>query len=300
MSKHMPGVMISYHDPNFGVKFDQVMDIIESIPEEARNPYIIESTLSVLKGSTMERLGDTNCAYAAPGVESWADYSSKAGVGSTTGKEKLEKVVAHLQMLFRYVKGLQVNFMFGTDADKGKEPVELTKAFIRQVPFVWPTTNIPTPFGGTPLFQSYLQDGRILSSMPFSFYYTPYLVTTLKNYDPLDYYEKLIEIYEVATSGKMLMQRVLSTPKLGLKTLHTLRTLVFRGQLSELRRIRDCLRTDREFRDFHEGNTNKLPEFYRRCYKQGLGPYAELITEAEMSPVLEPVSSPKSLRIESI
>jgi hypothetical protein len=291
VSKHMAGIMISYHDPNFGVKFDQVMNTIETVPKNARNPYIMETSLSVLQGSRMRRLGETNCTYAAPGIESWVNYSNKAGVGSTVGKEKLARVAAHLEELYQYVPGLQVNFMFGTDRDKGDEPVELTKEFIRRLPFVWPTMNIPVPFGGTPLYDSCLAEDRILRSMPFCFYYNPYLVIKPKKYHPLEYYEKLIEIYSVANSGKMLMRRVLRTRKRGLKTLHVLRTLSMWDELSKLRRIRWRLTTDAEFRAFHEGRSNNLPDFYRRGYKERLGHYADLISEVEMSPELEPLSS---------
>ena len=75
--------MISYHDPIFGVKFKRIMDILETVPKTARNPYIIETSLSVLRGRRMRQLQDTNCVYLAPGVESWASYSDKAGVGPT-------------------------------------------------------------------------------------------------------------------------------------------------------------------------------------------------------------------------
>lgn len=292
VSKHLPGVMISYHDPNFGVRFDKVMDSIETVPKNARNPYIMESSLSILQGPKMRRLRETNCVFPIIGLDSWANYSNKAGVGSSIGEEKLEKVVAHLKELCQYVQGLQVNFLFGADVDKNDEPVELTKEFIRQLPFVWPAINIPTPFGSTPLYERYLSEGRILRSIPFSFYFTPHLVNILKNYNPIDYYEKWIEIYELATSGKIVMRRVSSARKRGLKAVHILRTLWMRDQLSQLRRIRELLQSDAEFRALHEGSSNKLPEFYRRRYREKLGVYAELITEEEMIPEHHPCRIP--------
>ena len=74
---------VSYHDPNFGVQFDRTMDVISSLPENERNPYVMETSLSILQGPRLRRLRETNCIYVAPGVESWADYSNKAGVGRT-------------------------------------------------------------------------------------------------------------------------------------------------------------------------------------------------------------------------
>ena len=69
------------------------------------------------------------------------------------GRAKFEKVVQHIEELFKNVEGLQVNFMIGTDADEGDEPFELTKEFIKRTAFAWPTMNIPTPFAGTTAFR---------------------------------------------------------------------------------------------------------------------------------------------------
>lgn len=287
VSEHFPGMLVSYHDPNFGVRFDQVLDIIESLPENGRNPYVMESSLSILKGPRLKRLQETNCVYAAPGVEGWADYSNKAGVGNTVGKVKLERVAAHFEELFAHVPGLQANFVFGTDMDEGDEPFELTKAFLRRLPFVWPALNILIPFGGTPMFEQHFAEGRILRSMPFSFYYSPHLVTQLKNYAPLEYYERLIEVYAMASSAVMLMRRISSVRQFRLKASFPLRTLAMRNHLSKLRRIRDQLKGDARFRAFHEGTRADLPEFYRQRYRERLGRYAGLITEAEMRPELE-------------
>ena len=121
----------------------------------------------------------------APGIESWTDYSNKAGLGRIAGAEKVQGVVEHFERLADNVPYLQANFIFGLDTDRGDEPVELTKEFMDRTPFVWPTINIPVPFGGTPLHDNLLAAGRVLTAMPFAFYYTPYLVTTLKHYDPV-------------------------------------------------------------------------------------------------------------------
>ena len=150
------------------------------------------------------------------------------------------------------------------------------------------------------MYENYFADNRILESMPFSFYYTPYLVMTPNNYHPLEYYEKLIEIFELAASGKLMVRRVSSTLKRGLKAFHILRTFAIRDQLSQLRTIRGYLKTDPQFRDFHEGRLDTLPEFYHRIYRKRLGRYADLITETEMRPVLEPISSSTSLQRKSI
>jgi hypothetical protein len=49
ISAHMPNVLVAYHDPNFGVRFDETMDVIERVPKPRRNWYAMESSLAVLR-----------------------------------------------------------------------------------------------------------------------------------------------------------------------------------------------------------------------------------------------------------
>ena len=107
LSENHPKLIILFHDPNFGIRFDETMEVIEQIPKGRRNRYVMEASLSVLKPERFQRLADTNCLYAAPGVESWTEYSGKAGTGKRTGREKLEKIIAQFDLLGRYVPGLR-------------------------------------------------------------------------------------------------------------------------------------------------------------------------------------------------
>ena len=93
LSENFPRLLTFYHDPNFAVRFDETMDVVETLPEGRRNPYIMESSLSILKEDRLVRLKRTNCVYVAPGIESWVDYSNKSGVGSKQGRDKLNQVL---------------------------------------------------------------------------------------------------------------------------------------------------------------------------------------------------------------
>jgi radical SAM superfamily enzyme YgiQ (UPF0313 family) len=287
MSEKMPGMLIGFHDPNFGVKFDEMLDLMEEIPAGRRNPYAMESSLSNLRGPRLHRLRDTNCVYVAPGVESWGDYSNKAGVGRTVGERKLEDVVEHFEEMHSHVPGLQANFIFGTDGDQGEEPVEMTREFIQRVPFVWPTLNIPVPFGGTPLYDRLLADGRILEETPFAFYYMPYIVIRPLHYDPLTYYDLLIRLYRTVVSARLLMRRVASARTPGLKGMHALRTMAMRSSLASLKAIRSRIARDPELRDFLEGTSRRLPAFYRETLRARLGRFSDLLTEDDLRPRLE-------------
>lgn len=286
LAEKLPDMLVVFHDPNFAVRFEQVFDILEAQPPDHRPPYIIESSLTVLRGDRMRRLRDTNCVMVAPGIESWTDYSNKAGLGRTGGIHKVDQVAQHFAQLAENVPYLQANFIFGLDTDQGDEPVELTKRFMDQTPFVWPTINIPVPFGGTPLHDELAASGRILAAMPFSFYYAPYLVTTLKNYDPETYYGKLAELYAYAASPEMLRRRLRTTSHRAIRYVHRARTAGFRSDIASFHRIRAMLRSDRQFRAFHDGNGGALPEFYQHLGDRMLGPYRDLLSTEDRTPNL--------------
>jgi len=279
---HMPNVRLGFQDPNFAVKFDPTLDIMERVPNQ--NPYIAESSLSILRPNRLARMRDTGCFYIAPGIESWTDYDNKAGGKSLSPDDKLEQVVEHVHQIGEYIPGIQTNFMFGLDTDKGDEPIALTKEFIRRCPQAWPIFNIPVPFGGTALHDEYLAKGRILPQMPLGFYYAPYVVTTLANYTPVEFYEKLVELTDASASNRLLLKRLALPLPRALKVSLVLRSRAAARKAHDFRRILGLLE-DVEVRKFHDGESEALPEVYHREYEQRLGVYASLITRADRVPV---------------
>jgi radical SAM superfamily enzyme YgiQ (UPF0313 family) len=290
LSTRFPDVLVAYHDPNFGVRFDQTLSVIERIPPGRRNPYIMESSLAILKPDRLPRLRNTNCVFAAPGIESWGDYSNKAGVGATHGRNKLEQVLRHFELLGQHVQGLQANFLFGLDGDRGREPVELTTEFIRRSARVWPTINIPTPLGGTPLFEQMYRDGRVLKAMPLALYFTMhYPVTTLRHYSPVEFYDHLIEIYDAIGSPRMLARRMATRTHPYLRLLQLIRSLSSRADAREFRAVRRRLIADPQLLQFHQGRAATLPEFHHQRFEARMGIFARLIPRAERTPVLDAV-----------
>ena len=286
LSKNYPKVLLGFDDPNFGINFDDTLDVLEQIPESRRNPYVIESSLSVLQVSRLQRLQDTNCVYVAPGVESWMEYSNKAGVGKKYGRDKLQPVIEHFKMMGEHIPGMQANFVFGTDADRGEESVELTREFIRNLPEVWPTVNMPIPIGGTPLYEKYDSEDRILKSMPLPFYFKiSYLTIVMKNYSPVQYYDHLIDLNRELSSPQMMMRRMATRAPLATRLFHNARALAVRKDIEDMQKVRDLLVVDTGFQKFFEGRTQKLPDFFHTLYEKNLGPYAELIPRNERLPV---------------
>lgn len=287
-SENLPGVRLIFYDPNFGIRFDETLDNFETIEPWRRSPYAIESSLTnVRTPERLRRLRETNCIAVAPGIESWSDYSNKAGVGKAPSREKMERVVEHLEMVNEFVPFIQTNFIFGLDNDFGDEPFELTKEFLLRVPFATPTLNIPMAFGGTPLFDTLLKEGRLLPKLPFNFYVIPYLSVILKNYDPIEYFTKMIDMYAVLYSRQMIQARWAAGSPWQAKTLHYIRTVTFYTLARTMQRTVDRLKHDRQFYAFHTGKSDVLPEFYVGEYQAQLGRYAELMPVSESQPILD-------------
>jgi hypothetical protein len=291
IAKRWPGLPVIYHDPNFAVRFDETMSVIESLPEPLRPEYMMESSLSILKPERLPRLRATRCIYVAPGIESWTAYSNKSGATGTDGRTKLNRVVGHLRQVLEYVPGVQANFIFGGDEDFGDEPVDISLEFIEEFPEVWPTINIPTPFGGTPLYDAWYRSDRILTRMPFSFYYNPWLAITVANYSPLEFYTQLIRLHSALSRWQMLTRRLTTRVRPVIRFVDALRTADAWREISVMRSIRNHLENDTEFRAFHEGRRVPLPRFYREVYRRRLGRYSELVREPLISPILEPPHS---------
>ena len=288
VARHHPRAVIAYHDPNFAVQFDRTLDAIEAAgPPYPR--YVMNCSLSVLRPDRLERLRRTNCLFLAPGIESWYDYGNKALVGGMRGRDKLDHVAAKLAEVRQFVRGLQANFIFGTDEDAGREPADLTIEFIRRAPYAWPNVNIPTPYGGTPLYDRYLAENRVQRRLPLAFYCAPYLVSTLKNYDVVNYYGHLIRILEAATSAGAILRRVAARNSSAVRLAHLSQSLSYRTQLGEMRRVHRLLKSDPSFRAFHENSSSVLPEFYDQRLRHRLGRYSELVTAEDCRPVLDPV-----------
>ncbi len=290
VAKKLPNALIGFHDPNFAVKFEEIFSVLESQPRNLRPKYIFESSLSVLRGSRVKRLQDTNCIAVAPGIESWTSYSNKSSTTLEDSSGKVRKVVEHVRSLHEYVPYIQGNFIFGLDTDSGSKPFELTKFFIDQAPFVWPAINIPVPFGGTPLFEEQLKNRRILKNMPFGFYYNPHSVVTFANYTPIEYYEKMIDLVAYITSASTLKRRLESTVYWKIKMIHWVRTKVLEKNIESYRKILDMLHSDPQFLSFHCGESDALPEFYHNEYDKMLGPHADLLTKEEHIPNLAQVA----------
>jgi hypothetical protein len=88
------------------------------------------------------------------------------------------------------------------------------------------------------------------------------------------------------SSGRMLMRRLKEAPAPVSSGYNLVKTLSNKQMIGRLRSISNLLNTDKQFRDFHEHETEILPEFYHRLYEHSLGPYASLLSHEERKPIL--------------
>ncbi len=286
-ARHFPRVRINFYDPNFGVQFDRVMAVIESIDHPKRRWFLTEGSLDSLTDERLERLDKAGCLCVIPGIESFSAYTKKSGLKKgTSAMTKLDALVERFYAIHRHIPITQANLLFGLDSDKGDDPVQLCKTFMANTPWVSHSLNIPAPFGETPLFKRYHKNKRILESLPFTFYCKPYLATTIKHYSPVEYYEKLMEMFSFMTSPAIQIRGVKLSKSFIHKAYQPIRTISLKYMIHTMKQILSLLKQDRQFRKFHEGGTTVLPEFYHKKYETLLGPYKDLISRSQRIPRL--------------
>jgi hypothetical protein len=160
---------VGWHDPNFGVRFDDYMGAIENAVPPGRIDFLAESSLSLLSEPHLQRLKKNGFKAILPGIESWFALGNKARTGRETGLAKVERVAVHVNMITRYIPYVQTNFVLGLDTDSGPEPFELTKRFLDLAPGAFPAFSLLSAFGrAAPLNLELQRAGRVL---PFPFHF---------------------------------------------------------------------------------------------------------------------------------
>ncbi|MEO8030039.1 MAG: radical SAM protein, partial [Gemmatimonadota bacterium] len=160
--------ILGWHDPNFGVRFEDYMDAIEATVKPGRIRHIAESSLSLLSEPHLKRLKANGFQAILPGIESWYDLGNKSRTRNT-GMDKVKLVSDHVNMILRYIPYIQTNFVMGLDGDMGPEPFELTKKFIDLSPGAFPAYSLLSSFGrAAPMNLDYQRAGRVMA-FPFHF-----------------------------------------------------------------------------------------------------------------------------------
>jgi hypothetical protein len=277
IARRYPGALIGLHDPNFGIRFDQTMAAFEARDGLSRNPFVMESSLSLLNPARLERLRAAGCLMVAPGIESFAGYAPKSRTASAVGEAKYAAVSARMREIEAAIPTVQANLILGVDDDAGDEPFVLARRFIADHPKVWTNVNIPIPFGQTPFAERVQREGRLVSALPFAFYTAPYLAMRPLHYAFDEYLDRLADVYAELCSLPLLFRR-LALLKSGLaRGVVIARTAALRVEFAELNAFRTALREQSDMRRFYEGRSRTLPNFLARRMRGRLGHYAELL-----------------------
>ena len=271
--------ILGWHDPNFGVRFEDYMDAIEATVKPGRIRHIAESSLSLLSEPHLKRLKANGFQAILPGIESWYDLGNKSRTRNT-GMDKVKLVSDHVNMILRYIPYIQTNFVMGLDGDMGPEPFELTKKFIDLSPGAFPAYSLLSSFGrAAPMNLDYQRAGRVMA-FPFHFLNNNHAMNVRpKNYSWTDFYDGLIDVTRYSFSWKAIAKRIPATDGAIPKWMNVVRSVSSEGfgRIKYHTMLRKRMDTDKELRSFFDGQTTKIPQFYIDRIKQDLGPlFSEL------------------------
>ena len=279
---------VAWHDPNFGIRFNDYMDAIEEAAPPGSINFFAESSLSILSEPNLKRLKRNGFKAVLPGIESWYGMGNKSKTGSKKGMDKVRLVSEHVNMVLQYIPYIQTNFVVGLDFDEGSEPFELTRRFIDLAPGAFPVICLLTAFGqAAPLNLEYQKAGRVLQ-FPFHFLNNNHVMNVRpKNYSWPEFYDHLVGLQSYAFSWPAIARRFKATQKalpIWLPWMNVLRARCSEGvgRIRNYTRLRLLLDNDRQIRQYWEGESAELPRFYVDWIKRDLGQFWEWLPEGAL------------------
>ncbi len=277
--------IVGWHDPNFGVRFNDYMDAIEEAVPPDSIDFIAESSLALLSEPHVKRLRKNGFKAILPGIESWYDMGDKSKTGKTQGLEKVQKVSEHVNTILRYIPYLQANFVFGLDNEEGSEPFELTKRFIELTPGAFPGYSLLTSFGqAAPLNIGYQRQNRVVP-FPFHFMNNNHVMNVKpKNYTLPEFFRNLIDVTSHSFSWRMIARRFGAVSGTIPRWMNVLRAVSSEGfgRIKYHSNLLHMLETDSVIRDFWEGESSEIPDFYVDWIKRDLGPLWSWLPEGAL------------------
>ena len=280
----MKNPIVGWHDPNFGVRFDDYMDAIEAAVPPGRMRHIAESSLALLSEPHLKRLRRNGFQAILPGIESWYSLGNKSKTRQT-GMDKVKQVSEHINMILRYVPYVQTNFVLGLDCDSGPEPFELTKRFLDLAPGAFPAYSLNSAFGrAAPINLDYQRAGRVLP-FPFHFLNNNHAMNIRPTgYQWPEFYSLLVDLTRYSFTWKMIGRRFAATPAAIPRWMNVVRAVSSEGfgRIKYHTMLRGLLDTDKSVRAFMEGETTELPAFYHARIKRDLGPLYQWLPEGSI------------------
>jgi hypothetical protein len=280
IEREMPDAVIGWHDPNFGVRFDEYLTTIEAASERRKLRFIAESSLSLLSEANVKRMAAAGFVALLPGIESWYGMGFKSKTGAAQGIAKVEQVADHVNMLLEHVPYVQTNFVLGLDDDEGPEPFELTKLFVDKVPGAFPAYSQRTAFGeATPENLDLQKAGRVLG-FPFHFLDNNQVMNVVpKNYGWAEFYDRLLDLTEYSFTPKAIVRRWGATRKFTSRAVNLLRAVSSEGfgRARHFRQVRAALENDPTVLRYLNRESTELPQLYLDKMRSDLGSFWDLL-----------------------
>lgn len=184
--------------------------------------------------------------------------------------------------MLRYIPFVQANFMIGLDCDEGPEPFELTKKFLDLAPGAYPAFSLLTAYGRAAPYNLDLQaEGRV-RPVPFHFLNsTRGMNVKPKNYAWPEFFGYLADLVGNAHSPSRIFRRFCATSGTHGRWLNVLRAATSK-KVDYYRDLQGLLGEGEPLRDFFDGGTLALPEFFTRKIRNDLGPFWELLPDGAM------------------
>jgi hypothetical protein len=277
--------LVGWHDPNFGVRFDDYMDAIEEAVPVNSIDFIAESSLSLLSEPHLKRLKRNGFGAILPGIESWYTLGDKSKTGNLTGSAKVTQVSEHINMILRYIPYVQTNFVLGLDVDEGPEPFELTKKFVRLTPGAFPGYSLLTAFGqAAPLNLEYQRVNRVLP-FPFHFLDNNHAMNVKpKNYSWPEFYDHVIDLGKHTFSWGAIAKRLKANRGMIPRWMNLVRAVSSEGfgRINYNSDVRRRLETDLQFLRYFDRLTDELPKFYEDQVRKDLGPLWDWLPEGSL------------------
>jgi hypothetical protein len=271
---------VGWHDPNFGVRFDETLWAIEEAIPPGRADFIAESSLSLLNEDRLPRLKKNGFAALLPGVESWFSLGNKAKTGKHVGMEKVRQVADHVNMVLRYVPYVQTNFVLGLDTDEGDEPFECTKRFIDLTPGAFPGYSLLSAFGrAAPLNLELQRAGRVLP-FPHHFLNNNLAMNVKpKQYTWASFYDRVVDLTTYSFSARAIWRRFTATKGMIPKWMNVVRAVSSEGhgRMHYYQTVRTLLDSDSTVARYFEGQSDVLPAFYEDRVRRDLGTFWEML-----------------------
>jgi hypothetical protein len=277
--------LVGWHDPNFGVRFDDYLDVIEEAAPRGGIDFVAESSLSLLSEPHLKRLARNGFLGLLPGIESWFDLGNKSKTGARQGMDKVRHVSEHVNLILKYIPYVQTNFVLGLDSDDGAEPFELTKQFLDMSPGAFPAFSLMTSFGrAAPLNLDYQRANRVL---PFPFHTlnnNQAMNVRPKNYSWTAFYDHIIDVTRYSFSRRAIYRRFGATQGVTSRWMNLVRAVSTEGfgRVKYHTGIRRRLDTDPQFRPYFEQETSDLPQFYVDMVRKELGPLWDALPKGAM------------------